>query len=132
MRSFYVYTRPLRRSTDFSGLQTAVLFVVFALVASIPVITHPVPPLTDYVNHLARMHVIATIGTDSDLSRFYEIDWQIIPNLMMGLFAIQRRRLWDLRERPGGARIAEFVATGLPFLPVVPLLLKSPAWQLAD
>ncbi len=246
MRSFDVYTRPLRRSTDFSGLQTAVLFVVFALVASIPVITHPVPPLTDYVNHLARMHVIATIGTDSDLSRFYEIDWQIIPNLMMdlvipqlerfmsvyhagqvftvatfvlilsgtvalnralfgswsvlplvafpllynhvflvgvmnymfglglalwalaawvwlreriwplrllvsaafvlalffchlfavalygmGLFAIELRRLWDLRERPWGARIADFVATGLPFLPVVPLLLKSPTWQLA-
>ena len=85
MRSFDVYTRPLRRSTDFSGAQTAMLFVVFALVAAIPVITHPLPPLTDYVNHLARMHVIATIGNDPDLSRFYEIDWQIIPNLMMDL-----------------------------------------------
>ena len=30
MRSFDVYTRPLRRSTDFSGPQTAVLFVLFA------------------------------------------------------------------------------------------------------
>ena len=246
MRSFDVYTRPLRRSTDFSGPQTAVLFVVFALVASIPVITHPVPPLTDYVNHLARMHVIATIDNDADLSRFYEIDWQIIPNLMMdlviprlerfmsiyhagqvftvatfvlilsgtlalnralfgswsvlplvafpllynhvflvgvmnymfglglalwalaawvrlreriwplrllvsaafvlalffchlfavalygmGLFAIELHRLWGLRERPRGWRIADFIATGLPFLPVVPLLLKSPTWQLA-
>src|SRR5947209_11308603 len=246
MRSFDVYTRPLRRSTDFSGPQTAVLFVVFALVASIPVITHPLPPLTDYVNHLARMHVIATIGSDPDLSRFYEIDWQIIPNLMMdlviprlvrfmtvyhagqvftvatflliisgalalnralfgswsvlplvafpllynhvflvgvmnymfglglalwglaawvglrergwplrlsvstafvlamffchlfavalygmGLFAIELHRLRELRERPWHLRIADFVATGLPFLPVVPLLLKSPTWQLA-
>src|SRR5437016_320782 len=246
MRSFDVYTRPLRRSTDFSAPQTAVLFALFALVASIPIITHPLPPLTDYVNHLARMHVIATIGNDPDLSRFYEIDWQIIPNLVMdlviprlvhfmsvyhagqvftvatfllivsgtltlnralfgawsvlplvafpllynhvflvgvmnymfglglalwalaawvwlreriwplrllvsaafvlalffchlfavalygmGLFAIELRRLWDLRERPWGARIADFVATGLPFLPVVPLLLKSPTWQLA-
>jgi len=246
MRSFDVYTRPLRRSTDFSGPQTAVLFVVFALVASIPVITHPLPPLTDYVNHLARMHVIATIGNDPDLSRFYEIDWQIIPNLMMdlviprlvrfmsvyhagqvftvatfvlilsgtlafnralfgswsvlplvafpllynhvflvgvmnymfglglalwglaawvwlreriwplrlvvsaafvlamffchlfavalygmGLFAIELHRLSELRERPWGLRIVDFVATGLPFLPVVPLLLQSPTWQLA-
>jgi hypothetical protein len=246
MRSFDVYTRPLRRSTDFSGAQTAVLFVVFALVAAIPVITHPLPPLTDYVNHLARMHVIATIGNDPDLSRFYEIDWQIIPNLMMdlviprlvrfmsvyhagqvftvatfvlilsgtvafnralfgswsvlplvafpllynhvflvgvmnymfglglalwglaawvwlrerswplrllvsaafvlamffchlfavalygmGLFAIELHRLWESRNRPWGLRIVDFVATGLPFLPVVPLLLKSPTWQLA-
>jgi hypothetical protein len=42
-----------------------VLFVVFALVASIPIITHPLPPLTDYINHLARMQVIASIGHDS-------------------------------------------------------------------
>src|SRR5437764_5907710 len=246
MRSFDVYTRPLRRSIGFSGAQTAVLFVVFALVASIPIITHPLPPLTDYVNHLARMHVIATIGNDPDLSRFYEIDWQIIPNLMMdlviprlvrfmtvyhagqvftvatfvlilsgalafnralfgswsvlplvaspllynhvfligvmnymfglglalwalaawvwlreriwplrllvsaafvlalffchlfavalygmGLFALELNRLWESRERPLGARILDFVATGVPFLPVVPLLLRSPTWQLA-
>jgi hypothetical protein len=246
MRSFDVYTRPLPRSTDFSGPQTAVLFIVFALVTSIPVITHPLPPLTDYVNHLARMHVIATIGNDPDLSRFYEIDWQIIPNLMMdlviprlvrfmsvyhagqvftvatfllilsgtlalhralfgswsvlplvafpllynhvflvgvmnymfgmglalwalaawvalreriwvvrlsvsaafvlalffchlfavalygmGLFAIELHRLWELRERSWGVRIADFLATALPFLPVVPLLLKSPTWELA-
>jgi hypothetical protein len=246
MRSFDVYTRPLRRSTDFSGAQTAMLFVVFALVAAIPVITHPLPPLTDYVNHLARMHVIATIGNDPDLSRFYEIDWQIIPNLMMdlviprlvrfmtvyhagqvftvatfvlilsgtvalnralfgswsvlplvafpllynhvfligvmnymfglglalwglaawvwlreriwpvrllvsaafvlamffchlfavalygmGLFAIELRRLWESRDQPWGLRIVDFVATGLPFIPVVPLLLRSPTWQLA-
>jgi hypothetical protein len=246
MRSFDAYTRPLRRSTDFSGPQTAVLFVVFALVASIPVITHPLPPLTDYVNHLARMHVLATIGNDPDLSRFYEIDWQIIPNLMMdlvipqlerfmsvyhagqaftvatfvliisgtlalnrvlfgawsvlplvafpllynhvflvgvmnyvcgiglalwalaawawlrernwplrlavstafvlalffchlfavglygmGLLAVELHRWWATRERPLGLRIVDFVATGLPFLPVVPLLLMSPTWRLA-
>jgi hypothetical protein len=246
MRSFDVYSQPAQRSTNFSGTQTAVLFVVLALVASIPLITHPLPPLTDYVNHLARMHVIASIGKDLDLSRFYEIDWQIVPNLMMdivipplvrfmtvyhagqvftvltflliisgtvafnralfsswsvlplvafpllynhvflvgvmnymfgiglalwglavwvalrerlwlvrllvsagfvlamffchlfavalygmGLFAIEVHRLWEQRDRPWGRRIADFVATGLPFLPVVPLLLKSPTWQLA-
>ena len=247
MRSFDVYTRPLRRSTDlFSGPQTAVLFVVLALVASIPLITHPLPPLADYVNHLARMHVIAAMGKDVDLTRFYEIDWQIVPNLMMdivvpplvhfmtvyhagqvftvasflliisgtlafnralfgswsvlplvafpllynhvflvgvmnymfgiglalwglaawlwlreriwplrllvstgfvlamffchlfavalygmGLFAIELHRLWELRDRAWPTRIVDFVATGLPFLPVIPLLLKSPTWELA-
>jgi hypothetical protein len=85
MRSFDVHQMPVRRSVDFSGPQTAVLFIVFALVASIPILTHPLPPLTDYVNHLARMHVIATIDQDPDLARFYTIHWQIIPNLMMDL-----------------------------------------------
>lgn len=236
-----------RRTAEFSGAQVAVLFAALALVASIPIITHPLPPLSDYVNHLARMHVIASIRHDADLSRFYEIDWQIIPNLMMdlvvprltafmtvyhagqvftiaafvligsgtlmlnralfgswsvlplislpllynhiflvgvmnyvfgiglalwglalwiflrerfwairlvvsavfvvalffchlfavgiygvGLLAIELTRLWMTRERPLVPRLLDFVATGIPFLPVVPLLLKSPTWDLVS
>jgi hypothetical protein len=234
-----------RRMAEFSGAQVAVLFAALALVAAIPIITHPLPPLSDYVNHLARMHVIASIGKDADLSRFYEIDWQIVPNLMMdlvvprltafmtvyhagqvftvatfvligsgtltlnralfgswsvlplislpllynhiflvgvmnymfgiglalwglalwillrerfwairllvsgaivlalffchlfavgiyglGLLAIELTRLWMTRERPLLPRLVDFVATGIPFLPVVPLLLMSPTWDL--
>lgn len=234
-----------RRWSDFTGLQIAAGFVVLALVAAIPIITHPLPPLTDYVNHLARMHVIATINHDGDLSRYYEIEWQIIPNLVMdvvvpvldrfmsiyhagqvftvatfvvilsgtvmlnralfgswsllplvafpllynhvflvgvmnyvfgigltlwglaawiwlrerswllrlpvstvfvlalffchlfavglyglGLLAIELARLWVVRDRPLSRRIADFLATGLPFIPVVPLLFMSPTWEL--
>jgi len=234
-----------RRPAEFTGGQVAVLFAAIALVASIPIITHPLPPLSDYVNHLARMHVIASIKSDADLSRFYEIDWQIIPNLMMdlvvpqltafmtvyhagqlftiaafvligsgtlalnralfgswsvtpliafplvynhiflvgvmnyvfgiglalwglalwiflrerfwparllvsaafvlalffchlfavgiyglGLLAIELTRLWMTRHRPLAPRIVDFLATGIPFLPVLPLLLKSPTWEL--
>src|SRR5262249_47952176 len=46
----------------------------------------------------------------------------------LGLLAFE---LWRLRRpRPMGSRIFPFVATGLPFVPVVPLLLMSPAWSL--
>jgi len=235
-----------RRSAEFSGAQVAVMFAALALVASIPIITHPLPPLSDYINHLARMHVIASIGHDADLSRYYQIDWQIIPNLMMdlvvprltafmtvyhagqmftiasfvligsgtlalnralfgswsvlplislpllynhiflvgvmnyvfgiglalwglalwvflrerfwpirlvvstafvvalffchlfavgtygvGLLAIELTRMWMTRSRPLVPRLVDFVATGVPFLPVLPLLLRSPTWDLA-
>ncbi|HTM75066.1 MAG TPA: hypothetical protein VL198_17700 [Pseudolabrys sp.] len=63
----------------------ALLFVVMLTVASIPIATHQLPPLSDYVNHLARTHVIDAIGTDPDLGRYYAVDWQIIPNLMIDL-----------------------------------------------
>ena len=63
----------------------ALFFVVLLAVASIPIATHPLPPLSDYVNHLARTHVIDAIGTDSNLSRYYTVEWQIIPNLMIDL-----------------------------------------------
>ena len=79
--------RPALRwpTSDFTGVQIAVLFVALTLLISVPVWTHPLPPLSDYVNHLARMHVIATVRSNADLARFYEIDWQIIPNLAMDL-----------------------------------------------
>ena len=61
------------------------LFAAFTLLISIPIWTHPLPPLSDYVNHLARMHVIATLSKNPQLANFYEINWQVIPNLTMDL-----------------------------------------------
>jgi hypothetical protein len=77
--------RPRRHASAFSGAQIAILMVLMLMLASMPIWTNPLPPLTDYVNHLARMHILATINKDPDLARFYQIDWQIIPNLMMDL-----------------------------------------------
>ncbi|MCC7346605.1 MAG: hypothetical protein IT538_04335 [Variibacter sp.] len=238
---------PGRASTEFSGAQIAVMFLVCWLLATIPVWTHPIPPLSDYVNHLARMHVIASIGKDPALAGFYKIDWAIVPNLVMdmivpvlgrfmniylagqlftaltfgliasgalalnralfgrwsvlplavlpllynyvflvglmnylfgvgialwalatwialrertwlirlpvsaafvpmlffchlsslgvyavGLLAYESLRLWQQREQPWLRRLVDFVATGLPFLPVGPLLLASPTMRLAS
>ena len=53
--------------------------------AAIPVATQPLPPLSDYINHLATAHVVDAISGDPDLQRFYEIDWRLIPNLMIDL-----------------------------------------------
>jgi hypothetical protein len=73
------------RRNEFAKGKIAVLFAVLMAAVSIPILLHPLPPISDYINHLARMHVIATINSDPDLSRYYEIDWQVIPNLMMDL-----------------------------------------------
>ena len=73
------------RSHGFSAPQVGVLFAAFTLLISIPVWTHPLPPLSDYVNHLARMHVIATLAKNPQLASFYDINWQVVPNLTMDL-----------------------------------------------
>jgi len=78
---------------DFGNRQIAILFVVLTGITSIPIVLYPWLPLADYMNHLARMYVIAGLGTDSDLARFYEIDWQLIPNLMMDLIVPPLQRL---------------------------------------
>jgi MFS family permease len=70
---------------DFRRSQIFALFAVLCAVISVPVLTHKLPPLSDYVNHLARMYVIDAQGKDAYLDRFYEIHWEIIPNLMMDM-----------------------------------------------
>ncbi len=64
--------------------------------ASIPILLYPWPPLGDYINHLARMHVIATIGRDPNLALFYQVEWQIIPNLMMDLIVPILQRVMNV------------------------------------
>ena len=76
---------PPRRPHDLSPRLIGLLFVVCLALVSIPILTHPIPPLSDYVNHLARMHVIAALPGDKDLARFYALDWSVLPNLMMDL-----------------------------------------------
>src|SRR5450759_3336435 len=84
------------RAQGFSAPQIAVLFAAFTMLISIPIWTHPLPPLSDYVNHLARMHVIATLSKNPLLARFYEIDWQVIPNLTMDLIVPQLARVMNV------------------------------------
>ena len=76
-------TVPRFRTHGFSGGQIAVLAAAFTLLISIPIWTHPIPPLSDYINHLSRMHVIATLGKNPKLAEFYQVNWQVIPNLTM-------------------------------------------------
>ncbi len=74
----------------------AVLFVLLMAAAALPIATHPLPPLSDYPNHLARMHVIDALGADPYLSRFYTVEWQLIPNLMMDLIIPLLHRFMDV------------------------------------
>src|SRR3989337_2653337 len=90
------HTAPRFRTSGFSGGQIGVLFAVFTLLISIPIWTRPLPPLSDYVNHLARMHVIATIGKNPALADFYEINWQVIPNLTMDFIVPRLARVMNI------------------------------------
>src|SRR5512136_3426496 len=87
---------PRFRAHGFPAPQIAVLFAALILLISIPIWTHPLPPLSDYVNHLARMHVIATLSKNPQLARFYEVEWQVIPNLTMDLIVPLLARVMNI------------------------------------
>jgi hypothetical protein len=77
---------PALRRNGTPRVSTLALLLLLATTAlAIPVVTHALPPLTDYINNLARAHAVSAIGSDPDLQRFYQIEWRILPNLMIDL-----------------------------------------------
>ncbi len=80
-----LYTRPIAQAVWVAGERSLVLgaFAVLIVAMLVPVFSFQIPPMADYVNHLARMHVIAVGADDAQLARFYDVKWQVIPNLVM-------------------------------------------------
>jgi hypothetical protein len=56
---------------------------LFTLVALAPLCLVQVPGLGDYLNHLARMHVLVSIAHSPDLQQYYQVHWTPIPYLAM-------------------------------------------------
>ena len=80
----------------FSAGQVMILFAALTLLISIPIWTHPLPPLSDYVNHLARMQVIAQLSKNPQIATFYELNWQVIPNLTMDIIVPPLARMMNV------------------------------------
>jgi hypothetical protein len=93
----------------------AISFLVLFGLAILPVLQAKIPPLDDYINHLARMHVIAIDGRDALLARFYTIDWKLIPNLAE-----------DLIVPPLARGLGVYVAGKIFVLAYMTLLLTGP------
>ncbi len=87
---------PSRVACDPSRLGACVFWAAFAVLlagAAIPVLRADVPPLLDYPNHLARMHLLTDPALAQSLRRYYEIDWQPLPNLGMDLAVVALAKL---------------------------------------
>jgi hypothetical protein len=61
------------------------LFLGLFVVTALPVLRAELPPIVDYPNHLARMHVLMEQPRSGALQRYYEIRWRPLPNLAMDL-----------------------------------------------
>lgn len=61
------------------------LAVSLLILVLLPTIIVKIQPSADYINHLARTHIIAFGGNDPLLSQFYEIQWALIPALAIDL-----------------------------------------------
>jgi hypothetical protein len=59
-----------------NGWVIFVMFLALLVIASVPVFSTVLPPLVDYPNHLARMHLIVAGG-----NQFYAVHWAPLPDL---------------------------------------------------
>jgi hypothetical protein len=66
-------------------------FTVLLAVVAIPLLSTVLPPLVDYPNHLARMHVLAEGG-----DQFYAVRWAPLPNIAEDLIVPPLARLTSL------------------------------------
>jgi hypothetical protein len=51
-------------------------FIILLVIVSVPVFSTVLPPLVDYPNHLARMHLLVEGG-----NQFYAVRWASLPDL---------------------------------------------------
>jgi hypothetical protein len=63
-----------------SALWWSVLAALIAVLL-VPLFLTEIPPLLDYPNHLARMHILSRLPDDADLARIYGTVWRIVPNI---------------------------------------------------
>jgi hypothetical protein len=71
-------------------VDAALCFIFLAL----PLLQFDVPPLVDYPNHLARVHILANYASDPFLQQTYRLILEPFPNLAMDLSAAPLVRLF--------------------------------------
>jgi hypothetical protein len=71
-----------------------VLLAVFSL---LPTLLVDIPAMADYLNHLARMHLLVDAGTANE-NPYYEISFALYPNLAMDLIVPQLARFLEVER----------------------------------
>jgi len=76
-----------------SSRQLFALHAVAIVAVIAPMVMASYPPLVDYANHLARIHVLATLGSDPLLQEKYLENWSLLPNLGMDALLVPLARV---------------------------------------
>jgi hypothetical protein len=71
--------------------------IVLTALSLLPTLLVDIPAMADYLNHLARMHVLADAGT-ANANPYYEISFALYPNLAMDLIVPQLARFLEVER----------------------------------
>lgn len=91
---------------------TDALFLGLIIASVVPAALVRYPLSADYLNHLARLHILGS-DPDAPIRRFYEIHWSLIPNLGVDLLWVALHRVASPEAVMKGAVVGAIVALGL-------------------
>ena len=74
----------------------AALALVTVVLLLAPIFLAGIPPLSDYVNHLARAHVLAHLGENAAYQSAYAAAWGPYPNLAFDLVVVPLAHVLDV------------------------------------
>lgn len=97
--------------------ETRWFVVAMVLLAFVPLLYPPIPPLVDLPGHMGRFHVQMELAHSANLQRYYEYHWALVGNLGVDLLVIPLAKLFGL----------EF-ATKLIVLCIPPLTVAGFLW----
>ena len=66
------------------------------LIAFVPLLYPPVPPLVDLLGHMGRYRVELDLANSPDLQRYYSFHWQLIGNLGVDLLIVPLSKVFGL------------------------------------
>jgi hypothetical protein len=102
-----------------NGWIVAVFYTLMLSLALLPILAVTIPPLIDYPNHLARMHILSEWENSPALRANYDLNWRLQPNLAMDLLVPFMTRFMSIYD---AGRL--FVAATMVILLVAPLCLR--------
>lgn len=75
------------------GWKLAAFHLLLIAAVLSPLIIAEYPPLVDYPNHLARIHILSTLDRNSHLQNFYVANWSLLPNMAMDALLVPLARI---------------------------------------
>ena len=75
-------------TTDTRAKSRVFWVLIAAGLCLMPLVVTPVLPMIDFYAHIARYHIMATIGQNPELAQNYVVTWHLLPNLGMDILGV--------------------------------------------
>lgn len=89
-------TSDIDDTTDRPWWETRWFVAAMILLAFVPLLYPPVPPLVDLLGHMGRYRVELDVAHSPDLQRYYSYHWHLIGNLGVDLLMVPLSKLFGL------------------------------------